>query len=358
MAKPQINRIQPFDANYDYEISITWTGNRAHANRIIIRDNETNDIVFDDTVSSYDLKHTIPASAHALTNGKKYIIQAQVYDEENIPSALSDKVLFYTFEKPDFYFNNILENKEITSASFSASVYYFSSDWENISSYNFYLYDATKKVLLESSVLNDDANINYTYRGLENNTVYYIRCVGVTVNGMPLDTGYVEISVKYENPNSYARIYTTALPSQGCVQVSSNLIIIQYNGTDDFQYENGMIDLRDKTLYYNEGFLIEDDFTLLLRGKNLWQTAEILKMSNANMGLTLSSRIYSNGRLRFRLIVPNGVCNYLLYSDWQVFENDDLLTIAIRRKDNMYQMDILKDESLHKIVNDFLQGGD
>lgn len=338
MAKPHIQKITPFDANKPYEISLSWTGNRAHANRILIYDNETNSLVFDDTVSTYALKHTIPS--YTLTNGKKYVIQAQTYDVENIASPLSDKVLFYTFETPDFYFNNIPNDGKITNASFSASVYYYSSDWEDISTYKFYLYDSTKRKLLESNSMTDSFDISYPYRGLENNTVYYIRCLGVTVNGMELDTGYIGISVKYENPNAYARIYTTVLPSQGCVKVDTNLIIIQYNGTDSFEYADGMINLKDKTLYYDEGFLIEDDFTVIIRGINLWQNADIFKMSNGKQGLTLSSHIYHEGKLRFRLIVPNGVSNYLLYSEPQVFTDQDMVTVAIRRKNNVYQLKV------------------
>ena len=81
MAKPIIKHITPFDATKPYEISISWLGNRAHANRIVIYDNETNNVVFDDMVSSFILKHTIPANI--LTNGKKYVIQSQVYDIYN-----------------------------------------------------------------------------------------------------------------------------------------------------------------------------------------------------------------------------------------------------------------------------------
>lgn len=340
-ARPIIQKITPFDAAQDYEITLSWMGNRAHANRIIIYDNDTNNVVFDDMISSFALKHTIPACT--LINGKKYVIQAQTYDVENIPSALSNKVLFYTLATPDFYFEDLAENTVISNSSFTASIHYYSDDWEEISKYRFYLYDASKKKLLESTELTDDYDISYTYKGLENNTVYYLRCVGVTVNGMELDTGYVEVTVKYENPNEYARIYATPLPSQGCIQVSSNLIIIQYNGTDEFDYIDGMIDLRDKTLYYDEGFLIKDNFTVIIRGINLWQTADIFKMSNGEHGLTLSSYIYNNGNLRFRLMVPNGVSNYLLYSDEQIFENDDMVTIMIRRLNNIYQIKVFVD---------------
>ena len=338
MAKPQIMKINPFDATNDYKIILSWMGNRAHANRILIYDYETNNLVFDDTVSSFSLTHIIPANT--LQNNKKYVIQAQTYDVENVSSALSNKVLFYTFATPDFYFEDLSDNPIISNASFTATIHYYSDDWEDISKYTFYLYDATKKQLLASNEMTDNYDISYTYKGLDNDTAYYVRCTGVTVNGMELDTGYVEITVKYEDPNVYARIYATPIPSRGCIQVSSNLIIIQYNGTDTFEYIDGMIDLRDKTLYYDEGFLIEKDFTVIIRGINLWQTADIFKMSNGSLGLTLSSRIYQEDKLRFRLMVPNGVCNYLLYSEELVFSNSDMVTIMLRRKNNVYQLKV------------------
>lgn len=337
MARPIINKIQPFDSTKDYEITLSWMGNRAYANRIFVYDYETNSLVFDDTVSSFSLTHIIPANT--LQNNKKYVVQAQTYDVENVPSALSNKVLFYTFATPDFYFEDLSDNPVISNSSLTATIHYYSDDWEDISKYTFYLYDATKKQMLASNEMTDNYDISYTYKGLDNNTVYYIRCAGVTVNGMELDTGYVEITVKYEDPNVYARIYATPIPSRGCIQVSSNLIIIQYNGTDTFEYIDGMIDLRDKTLYYDEGFLIEKDFTVIIRGINLWQTADIFKMSNGNHGLTLSSRIYQEDKLKFRLMVPNGVSHYLLYSKELVFNNSDMVTIILRRKNNVYQLE-------------------
>lgn len=338
MSRPIIKKILPFDADKAQDIFFSWTGSRACSNRIIIRDNDTNEIVFNNEITTYDLRHTIPAGI--LTNGKSWSIEAIVYDEEELASAPSEKVLFYTFRTPDFAFKDIPENHKISSASFTASISYYSPDWENISSYVFYLYDSTGKQLLESNALHDIFNIAYTYRGLENNTAYAIRCTAVTVHGMLLDTGLRNIFVKYEDPNTYARIYTTALPEQGCVQVASNLIIIQYNGPEHFSYENGMIDLIGKTLYYDEGFLIKNDFTVIIRGKNLWQTADILKMKNDGPGLTLSSRIYTNGTLRFKLLVPNGVCHYLLYSDEQVFGADDMVTIVLRRESDLYQLKV------------------
>lgn len=187
-------------------------------------------------------------------------------------------------------------------------------------------------------MLYDDMYLNYTFRSPESGRRYYLRCVGVTIHGMPLDTGYVEVTVKYETPDTYARLYAVNDPKQGCISVSTNLIIIQYNGTEEFKYHNSFIDLIDRTLYYDKGFLVEGDFTLMIRGTHLWQTKEIFKMKNDTEGLTLSSRIYTDGTLRFKLTVPNGIGHYILYTEPLRFSDADLITICLRRVGSIYQL--------------------
>lgn len=336
MSVPIIKKIIPFDADQDSVIFISWKGNRAYANRIIIKDSHTLETVFDDTVSSFSLTHTIPA--HTLINGNEYLIQAQIYDRENNASPLCAGINFYTLKTPDFHFYNLPDNHVLTNASFDASMYYFSPDWESIDNYRFYLYDSAKKELMCSEILYDDMYLNYTYRGLESDRIYYLRCIGTTIHGMELDTGCVEVTVKYETPDTYSRIYAVNDPKQGCISVSTNLIILQYNGDEEFEYRNSLIHLIDKTLYYEEGFLVEGDFTLIIRGMHLWQNAEIFKMSNGIDGLCISSRIYTDGTLRFKLTVPNGTGHYILYSEPQKFSNEDMITVCLRRINHIYQL--------------------
>lgn len=338
MAKPIIMKIYPFDGRNACEIELQWTGARAYSNRLILSDSKTNHVVYDNTVSGFTLKHTIPAGT--LTNGGKWAAQAQVYDQEGTASALSDKVLFYTLDTPQFFFrdeNGKLEDGiKVEHSSYQSAIYYQSNDLEDLDSYVFYLYDNTDRLLLESDRLSDPRHITYTYKGLENNTEYYIRCKAVTVKGMLLDTGKIRIYVRYANPAQYSRIYADVLADRGCVQVGSNIIVIQYNGKEIFDYINGMIDLTEKTLYYDEGFSIDGDFSVQLCGYNLFQNAELLKLSNHHFALSLTSRVYHDGALRFRLMVPNGLSNYLIYSSPVLFQNTDLVTILIRRVNHVY----------------------
>lgn len=336
MAKPILKQITPFDATKDSVISFVWSGSRAYSNRIIIYENYSLEKVFDDTIATYKFEHTIPANT--LSNGIKYIIECQVMDQDGTASALSNKVSFTTIATPDFHFSNIPQNGNLNMSSFGANIYYYSSDGEDLSCYKFYLYDANKKLLLETKAYYNVDNVTYNYRGFENDAAYYIRCMGITVNGIELDTGYERITVKYENQNTYARVYAENVPKQGCIKISSNIVIIQYNGTDEFTYIDGMIDLRDKMIYYDSGFEINGDFSVIIRGMYLWHTGDVFKMRNGQYEITLSSRIYTDGTLRYKLEVPNGTNTYIRYSEPLVFDDEDMITIGIRRINDLYQL--------------------
>lgn len=337
--KPIIRRINTFDADVGTTVSFSWTGDRSYGSKIIIYNNETLEEVYTSTKATYALTHEIPAGV--LTNGEKWVAQLQVYDEYEDFSPLSDKVAFYTIKTPDFYFYGLPENRTFSTPSFNVSVYYHSDNAEEISTYKFSLYDNTKRLLFESEMLYEE-NITYTYKGLDNDTHYFIRCEGITKNGMVLDTGYEDIEIYYSNPSTYARVYTENNPNQGCIHVSSNIIIIQYNGEEEFTYEDGFINLMDKTLYYDEGFLIEDDYTIMVRARQAWHNGDILVSKNqeSGNGIKLSSKIYRDGKLRYKLTVPNGISDYVLYSNGYTFTEDDIVTICIRKKNNVYQLTI------------------
>ena len=103
---------------------MSYIGNMAYRNRIIIYDAKTLSSVYDQTTSGMadgiSLEHTIPANT--LTNGKKYAIQGQVFDSGDTASALSDKAYFWTASAPLFYFQNINEEDTITTASLYAEL--------------------------------------------------------------------------------------------------------------------------------------------------------------------------------------------------------------------------------------------
>lgn len=339
MAKPTFSgKITPFDANKDYIVNMNWTGNMVYSNRIIIYDSDTLDVVFDDIIQSFSLTHTIPA--YTLTNGKLWVMQCQVYDSEGVASTLSDKISFYTFETPIFKFKTIEENNNINNASYVATVEYEQSNYEPLYSYQFSIYDTQKNLLTKSDILYDIDNISYVYRGLENSQTYYLRCQGTTLNGMSVDTNYVEVYVYYENPYVYSKLYVENVAKGGYIKYNTNIVVVDYNGDDTFEFEDGKIDLTSKELCYDNGFEIKDNFTLSLKGTNLFSANQLLEMSNDHYSLLISSHMYNDNKLKFRLLAPNALGAYLLYSPLLSFTDSDMVSIWIRRVNDAYQMDV------------------
>lgn len=339
MSKPVINRISPFDASNEYVVSMSFSGNMPYSNRVIVYDAITLSIVYDSTTtnSKFSINHTIPSNT--LINGKKYAIQGQVFDSNGTPSLISDKVYFYCLATPSFYFKSINDGIVFNTASIYAELVYEQSDLEEIYEYRFYLYDDTKKLLLESESLYSKDNMTYAYRGLDDDRFYYIQAKGITVNGIQMDTGYVKIFVNYENPKDYKLISAECNDYNGVVTCQTNFVVINPSGTTTgYEYENGWMNLTDKTLVYDKDFIVKGDFTMSIRGKDMYQNATILKCSNSQMGFTLSSYIYDNGQMRYKLLVPNGTCNYVLYTEPITPNAVDIVTIHIRRIGNVYEL--------------------
>lgn len=338
MPKPQINKITTFDARYDAVVSMSYLGHLPHSNRIIIYDAVTMTVVYDQTKSGLALEHTIPADT--LTNGKKYAVQGQVSDSFQNTSPLSDKAYFWCLATPSFYFQDIPNDTAFRTASIYAPLIYEQENGEEIDGYRFYLYDDLKNLLVESETFFTTDNMNYAYRGLTDDRFYYIRAAGTTVNGIALDTGYIKIFINYENPKDYKLIDAQCNEQNSVVTYQTNFVVINPSDTDtQYEYNDGFINLIDRTLVYDKDFQITGDFTLTIRGRDLYRTATILKCTNNITALTLSSYIYDDDRMRYKLAVSNGLCNYILYSEPLLPDKDDIVTIHIRRINYVYRLE-------------------
>lgn len=352
MSKLLINKITPFDGFYDYVVTMSYIGNLPYKNRIIIYNATTLSVVYDDTTTNtnYAIEHTIPANT--LVNGTKYAIQGQVFDSNDNGSMLSDKIYFWCLATPYFYFKDIKDGDIFNTASIYTTLVYNQSDLEDIAEYKFYLYDDIKNLLIESEMFYTIDNMNYAYRGLDDDKFYYIRAQGNTVNGIQMDTGYIKIFVNYENPKDYKLIYAECNNQNSIVTYQTNFVVINPTDTTaEYEYENGWINLIDKTLVYDKDFIISGDFTMSIRGKDLYRNATILKCSNEFMGFTLSSYIYDDGWMRYKLLVPNGLCNYVLYSEPIMPELNDIVAIHIRRINNVYQLYCFVEEGEEELHN-------
>lgn len=331
MAKPIINYIYPFDATTTKQITFTYTGDLPYRNRLIIYNATTLSVIYDITSPSRVLYCTLPADT--CINGQKYAAAVQCFDSEGVASAVSDKAYFWCMEQPSFYFLNVTDGETITSSSFFAELFYAQTQGEVLSQFQYFIYDSSKVLLSASQIFYSTDYLTYNYTALEDDTVYYIRAKGLTQYGTALDTGYIEINVdtSYDNAD-YNNINALCNENNSIVTYYTNFTIV--NSDEDgslYDYDDSYINLVGKSLHYTTGIDLSGNFLLCIRIKEFYDTATLLQVADDNYAFTLSSYVYDDYTMRFKLTVPNGIESYILYSEPYIPNATTVFTIYIQR---------------------------
>lgn len=265
---PSINSITPFDPLYEYIVDFTYNDNQSLKNRAIIIDNSTNEVVYDETETTMRLQHVIPANT--LIAGKQYLIQIQVFDADGNSSNLSPSVLFYCLSTPTFSFSNISEDETYKNASITLNLNYSQSEDEPIKSYQFLKYSYDKSLLESSSVFYSNSDMSCNFYGLENNVSYYFRAIGETNKGIALDTGYVKVNISFNTIPTNIVFQANNNYEQGYIYLKLNIKDIRYElDNDDYELKDGLLILHNNSLNYNEGFSVDEDFSLFVEAKEL-----------------------------------------------------------------------------------------
>ena len=266
LSTPYLFHIDAFDPSFSYDVEFSYTGNQAVKNRAVIADNESSAIVYDNTISTNKLIHTIPANK--LTAGKQYLIQIQVFDIDGNSSNLSDTMLFYCFTNPTFVLDEISD--PYRAANITLSPTYSQSQGETLKYHQYMLYDHSNNLLSSSDVYYGDMTPHIFY-GLENNQNYYVRCMAETTHGMSLDTGEKAVNVIYNTIPANILFQVENHPCSGYISLITNMLVIGYElENDNFIFnDDGSVTLWDNSITYKGGFTVEGDFVLYIEAKEL-----------------------------------------------------------------------------------------
>ena len=266
LSTPQIASIDAFDPSSNQDIAFYYTGSQSVKNRAVITDNSTYEIVYDRTISTLKLSHTIPANV--CKPGKQYLIQIQVFDAAGNSSNLSDEVLFYCFTTPTLTLNTI-ENPH-RAASITLTPTYYQTEGEGLKTYQYMLYDYAHNMISSSDVYYGDVT-SHTFYGLENNTQYYVRCIAVTNHGMSLDTEEQLVNVIYNTIPANILFQVENHPCSGYISLITNMIIIGYElENDNYRFNpDGSVTLWNNSLTYKGGYSVDGDFALYIDAKEL-----------------------------------------------------------------------------------------
>ena len=342
--KPILYSLNAFDKNFEQEFRFSWSGNQAFKNRLRIYTNIDNVLVYDSTQTTMQLIHTLPSST--LTNGTEYNCEISVFDKDDIESEFSTKIIFQCLTNPSYSFTNLIESQIVRNATFSPTLSYSQQEGELLDSYNISLYDSGQKLIYKSDTMYDTDNISDTISGLNDNSQYYLRSEGVTVNGMTVDTGYISFSVEYIKPSIFSKLPLENV--NGGIKISCNFILVEGKCSVDppIYIDNEKIDLRsnDAKVIFDEGFNIENNFTIQYVGYDFNNYEEIFSCDNGNSRLTLNyyqtlAKGDTEEKVYINLKVKGFITTYTIISNKiDVPLSTNLLHIWVRRINNLYEV--------------------
>ena len=250
MSKPTITAFGAFDALLDYEIAFTHSGGIAVGSTLIIRDNATNEIISNTTVTTMALSHLIPAGT--LENGKYYNASIRVRyatgTGETEETETSDAVPFRCFKTPTISFSES-DGTIVTKSSVYIEATYDQEQAIPMSEMMISVSGVSGDVVWESGAMHmpEGASIPYAcgveITGLSDGESYVITAQAMSSYGMSA-VSTLSISVIYEKNTDYQLFSAMNVPERASILLRSNANSLEgtYIGENPV-YENGAIDL-------------------------------------------------------------------------------------------------------------------
>lgn len=358
MKRPICPTINSFDATKDYTFMFTSTGgNQVVKNRLLIKNNLTNVVVYDIIKETFRFEQTLPANT--LVNGESYVYTFYTYDIDNNESPQGNFVPFKCFSTAVVEFINLPVGNIINSSNFLFQATYSQAESELMDFAVFNLYDSTDNLLATSGNIYKTStppfDLSYEFSGLSTATTYKISLSGVTVNGASFTTGLYEIYINYIRPQLFSIVQLSNNCSGGYVEIKSNMVLIEGESNPDppIYIDGEKVDVREDGYWVKwiKGYEVSGDFTaqIWFEDPNIGEDKSLLKMwSNANVNgnnqITVNLRREvpygeTEEKLFAELHCTNGLASgYYIISDYMDIMQDVKYTIWIRRINNVFRI--------------------
>lgn len=270
LTKPILTKVPAWDVADGYTFTFNvLSGDQVVGNTLYISDNVTGSVVYSLNTTSYKYEAVVPANATGLQNGKYYNAYIVTQNAAGETSVASNIIQFYCYTKPTWHFTNVSQGGVIQNSYINAEVAYSQQQGERLNSYNITLYN-TYQIQVASSgpqyVSSVVSSVSYTFAGLEDNKVYYIRATGQTGQGTALDTGFIRFTTQYIMPSAFSRFSLENHCQDGYISYFSFVSIIEghTNMEHPVYIDNTKIDLRGDGDYvlYDDGFEVSGNLTL------------------------------------------------------------------------------------------------
>lgn len=352
LTTPILNSVPAWDKANGQTFTFNVVGGDAVVGNILyILDNSTNTVVYTLTTTSFQYQAVVPANATGLSNGTYYSAYVVTKNGNGDLSSPSNTIQFYCYTTPSWAISNISSGSIVTNSSIAPQASYSQSQGEALSDYTFMLYDSSQTQLATSGVLYTGSSassqtVTYNFFGLEDNTVYYIRATGHTVEGTVLDTGMIVFTVSYLQPEAYDILYLKNNCQEGYINYYSQAYVIggsSYPSPPTYTTNGVNLTSNGSYVKWISGFDISDDFTLKAWVQSPTNNSLLIKLSeDSNNYINISylqDPMNVNKRIVMLEVYINNSLTYIAYSNSFTPPNSSKqLCIQVRRIGNIYEV--------------------
>lgn len=356
LSKPILYTVSAFDATQPHTFYFNVIGgNQPVANRLVIRNNATNAVVYDKRQDTYRYEHTV--LENLLTNGTYYNAVITTFDSSGAESPQSNTIQFWCYSQPTLTFTNIPAQNVIENSSFNFEFTYAQAQGELLNTYTVNLYNASRSLVSTSGPLYPDRsltpplNLSYLFTGFDDNNTYFIEVNGSTVENTSVTTGQVQITVKYLKPEIFAIVELTNNCQRGYISIKSNMVLIEGESNPDppIYIADKEVDLTadGSWVRWRQGYAIPADWTAKVWFRKPNNNSQLIQFSDTKGGTV--TFYYNTGyenvnspdmKAYFSLRVTSMEgSEYYIISDYvDILPETEQYCVWIRGSQNLYQI--------------------
>ncbi|MSU01927.1 hypothetical protein [Tissierella pigra] len=335
MAIPDLRKVFPFPSTDDYTFRFNVEGisQQIFYNELEIKlSSDTSQIMYKQRIQEFRYQHTVPANT--LENGKQYVAIVKVYNNANILIGESNPIFFYCFSSPILSIPTIV-NGEVGSQTAMFKGTYEQSEGELLQSYRFKLYNDNQVLISESPEIYSDT-IQYEFSDLESRQKYYIELQVSTINEMTHSTGLIEFTPRYVAPRFSSAIELENLSDEASILVTCNVIrIIGIPDVEPVIYtDDGMVDLRDNGVWFDEGFKLTGNWTIQMWLKDIVDNSVFFQLIARDY-----SKIeleYKNNKIKLYKMLDEEYIMQILIGENEISTTNNLIFICIKHINGLY----------------------
>ena len=347
---PTLYSVIPFDATRNCEFTFTYSGSQVFANKLTIRRNDTNAIIYDTKITSMKLSHILPANV--LVNGTTYNATVITYDTNGDYSYDSNSIVFTCFTTPIVSFSNLSNNDVIRSESINLILSYSQAQNEPLNEYRIHLLDFGGNEIYNTGIryVAKDG-LTSSIVGFSDNKSYSMYADGKTLNGMEIRMIGVPFTVEYIRPDTFMPVTLENIPEEGSVKITSNFVLQEADeDVSNYTFIDGkMIDLSNgKKVTFSKGYNVPNDFTAQwdLKKPEDFTTLSIMKSGKYNITITWNKGDFEGyGNSCYAELIAEGsklgtnTLRYILQSNLIPYPlESDYIDYFVRKKDGLFEL--------------------